>query len=160
MLYTYFEFAGLLVLTFALTLMTGLASASVWVSINNEIKGFESIIKIIFQVFLASFLMVMVTYVLEAAEAATWAMIVIYGAHVVIVGYMMTLRFKSNTIKQILVAVGVAAYSVMLFITGYTIVLPATIIGLGIVGIVMGCFQLVQKVKNRNLGKIEKIKAT
>ena len=151
----YFEIAGLIVLTFALGLMTGLASASVWVAINNEIKGLDSILKMIFQYFLAGLLMVMVTYVLEAAEAAMWAMIFIYAAHVIIAVYMITLRFKSNTIKQILVVAGVAIYSVMLFINGYTIVLPATIIGLGVVALVMGCYQLVQKVKNKDLGKLE-----
>ena len=151
----FFEIAGMIILIFTLGLLTGLASSSIWIAINNEIKDFDSILKMFFQYFLASILMVMVTYMLIAAEAAPWAIIIVYATHVLVVAYMLTLRIKNNTAKQILVLIGVVAYSVILFVNEHTVVLPTAVIGLIVLGIVTGCYQLVQKVKNKNLGKIE-----
>jgi len=94
----FFEIAGMIILVFALALLTGLACASIWVAINNEIKGIDSVIKIVFQYFLSAIMMVMVTYVLDAAEAANWAIIGLYAIHILVVAYLMTLRIKSNTL--------------------------------------------------------------
>ena len=153
----FFEIAGMIILVFALALLTGLACASIWVAINNEIKGIDSVIKIVFQYFLSAIMMVMVTYVLDAAEAANWAIIGLYAIHILVVAYLMTLRIKSNTLKQLLVVIGVVAYSIALFINQYTIVLPAAIIGLLIISALMTIINYVQKIKNKEMAKLDSI---
>jgi len=149
-----FEIGGLILLVFAVTLLVGLASASIWVAINREVNGFESVLNIIFSFLLASILIVMNSYVLEAAEVPTYIVLSVYFIHVMVGTYMLTLRMKSNLIKQIIVVLGVVGYTTTMLIMSYGFVLTIAAIAMIALGIVTGIYRLIQKRQNRHLGRI------